>query len=114
MVAVAGDASSPKSHSYVVDELTPVELSVKVTPSFRQTSVSSTVKSAVRLHGTTSASTTTSADTGEVQPSALVTVKLYVPGARSVTVMAAVLPVTAPASIVHVPDGRTLRSTLPV
>jgi hypothetical protein len=56
---------------------------------------------------------------GETHPDALVTVKVYVPGARFETVVEVPVPVevTAPGFLVrvHVPEaGRPLRATLPV
>jgi len=60
------------------------------------------------------ASITTSADAVDVQPAALVTVKLYVPVARPVMVLVGVLPVMAPGLIVQLPAGRPLRTTDPV
>jgi hypothetical protein len=44
----------------------------------------------------------------------LVTVKLYVPGIRPVIVVDDVEPVRFPGLIVHDPEGRPLRTTLPV
>jgi hypothetical protein len=57
---------------------------------------------------------TTLADAVDVHPAALVTVKLYVPGARPLIVVVAVLPGIAPGLIVQLPAGRLLKSTLPI
>jgi hypothetical protein len=62
---------------------------------------------------------TTLADAGEVQPEALVTVKVYVPDGRPVTVVLAPVPeVVVPPGvlvIVQVPvEGKLLKITLPV
>src|SRR5215467_7354315 len=57
---------------------------------------------------------TTLADEGEIHPAALVTVKLYVPAARLLIVVVAVLPVIAPGLIVQLPAGRPLNTTDPV
>jgi len=62
---------------------------------------------------------TTLADDGDVQPAALVTVKVYVPVARPVTVVLVPLPsVVAPPGLrvnIHVPvDGNPVSTTLPV
>ena len=56
---------------------------------------------------------TTFAEAGEVQVP-LETVKLYVPDAKPVTVVVAVVPVIAPGIIVQLPDGKPLNTTLPV
>ena len=53
-------------------------------------------------------------DAADVQPAALVTVKLYVPSAKPVIVRVDVLPVILPGLIVQLPDGKPLRVTLPV
>jgi len=53
-------------------------------------------------------------DATEVQPSELVTVKVYEPAARPVTVVLAVEPVIEPGFIVHDPAGKPLNTTLPV
>ena len=50
----------------------------------------------------------------EVQPAALVTVKLYVPGARLLIVVDVVLPLMPPGLIVQLPAGNPLRTTEPV
>jgi hypothetical protein len=60
------------------------------------------------------ASMTTIPDAGEVHPKALVTVKLYVPVAKSDIVVVAPVPVIAPGLIVQLPAGNPLRTTLPV
>ena len=57
---------------------------------------------------------TTSADATEVQPAAFVTVKLYVPGVSPVIVLLPPEPFIAPGSIVQLPAGRPLSTTLPV
>ena len=57
----------------------------------------------------------TLADARDVQPDADVTVKLYEPGIRSVTVALVPVPVMAPGLIVQIPvGGRPLSMTLPV
>ena len=54
-------------------------------------------------------------DEDEVHPVLFVTVKLWVPWARSVIVVLVPVPVTVPGSIVHVPvDGSPFNTTLPV
>ena len=60
------------------------------------------------------ASMTTLADAGEVHPAALVTVKLYVPVAKSDIVVVAPVPAIAPGLIVQFPAGNPPRITLPV
>jgi hypothetical protein len=57
---------------------------------------------------------TTGADNPEVQEAALVTVKLYVPGASPETVVPGVLPGIAPGLIIQFPAGNPLKTTLPV
>ena len=57
---------------------------------------------------------TTFALDAEVQPAALLTVKLYVPVANPVIVVDVVLPVTLPGLIVQFPAGSPLKTTLPV
>jgi hypothetical protein len=56
----------------------------------------------------------TSSEEFEVHPETLVTVKLYVPGVKPVTVLLVPVPVIAPGLIVQVPEGKPLKSTLPV
>jgi hypothetical protein len=53
-------------------------------------------------------------DEAEVQPAALVTVKLYVPEERPVTVLLVPDPEMEPGLIVQLPDGNPERTTLPV
>ena len=50
----------------------------------------------------------------DVQPLALVTVKLYVPGFNPLMVVVEPEPETLPGLIVQVPDGKPLSATLPV
>lgn len=50
----------------------------------------------------------------EVHPNALVTVKLYVPATRFVTVLLAPVPAIAPGFIVQFPEGNPFKTTLPV
>ena len=57
---------------------------------------------------------TTSAVAVDVQPAALVTVKLYVPAARPVIVLVAPVPVMLPGLIVQLPAGRPFSITEPV
>ena len=57
---------------------------------------------------------TTSVDGDEVNPAAFVTVKLYVPVARSVTFVLVPVPVIAPGLIVQLPAGKPFNTTLPV
>jgi len=58
---------------------------------------------------------TTFAEAGDIQPAALVTVKLYVPVAKPVIVLLVPVPVIDPGLIVHVPEaGKPLSTTLPV
>ena len=58
---------------------------------------------------------TTLADANEVHPTALVTVKLYVPGASPDMVVLDPVPAIAPGLIVHIPvAGRPFNITLPV
>jgi len=60
-------------------------------------------------------SMTTSAEAFEIQPGALVTVKLYVPGFRFEIVTEVPVPEILPGLIVHVPDaGSPFRTTLPI
>jgi hypothetical protein len=54
------------------------------------------------------------ADAGEVHPTELVTVKLYVAAASPEIVVLVVLPVIPPGFIVQLPAGSPLRATLPV
>ena len=56
----------------------------------------------------------TSSDATEVQPSAFVTVKLYVPVASPEIVVSVVEPEMAPGLIVQLPEGNPLNSTVPV
>ena len=57
----------------------------------------------------------TSDDAFDTQPGSLVTLKVYVPGARLVMVVVVPVPAIAPGLIVHVPvAGRPLSITLPV
>jgi hypothetical protein len=56
----------------------------------------------------------TSAEAGEVQPTGLVTVKLYVPWARPVTVVVTVFPEIFPGLIVQFPAGNPFSTTDPV
>jgi hypothetical protein len=56
----------------------------------------------------------TLSEAGEVQPAALVTVKLYVFGARFEMVVEVVFPDIGPGLIVQLPAGRPLNTTLPV
>ena len=57
---------------------------------------------------------TTLADADEVQPVALVTVKLYVPEDKPDIVVLVVEPIIAPGLIDQLPAGSPLRTTLPV
>jgi hypothetical protein len=57
---------------------------------------------------------TTLAEPTDVQPVALVTVKLYVPGVNPLMVVLAPEPETLPGLIVQLPDGKPLSVTLPV
>jgi hypothetical protein len=57
---------------------------------------------------------TTFAVAVEIQPAALVTVKLYVPAASEDIVVLVPVPATAPGLIVQFPVGRPLKITLPV
>jgi hypothetical protein len=58
---------------------------------------------------------TTLADSADIHPASLVTLKLYMPGARFVIVVVAPVPAIAPGLIVHVPvAGRPFNTTLPV
>jgi len=57
---------------------------------------------------------TTLVEAVEVQPAALVTVKLYVAAGNPVTVKVAPVPEIAPGFIVQFPAGKPLRTTLPV
>ena len=50
----------------------------------------------------------------EVQPLALATVKLYVPGFKPLMVVVAPEPATLPGLIVQLPEGKALSTTLPV
>jgi hypothetical protein len=60
------------------------------------------------------ASITISAEATEVQPEALVTVKLYVPVMSPEIVVVAPVPVIFPGLIVHVPVGNPVSITVPV
>ena len=60
------------------------------------------------------ASIVTSIVWDEVHPEPFVTVKLYLPAINPDSVVPAVDPVTAPGLMVQLPDGRPLRTTLPV
>ena len=57
---------------------------------------------------------TISADANEIQPSALVTVKEYVPATRPDIVVLKPVPAIAPGLIIQLPAGKTLNTTLPV
>ena len=57
---------------------------------------------------------TTLADAREVQPSALVTVKEYVPATRPDIVVLKPVPAIAPGLMVQLPAGKPLNTTLPV
>jgi hypothetical protein len=57
---------------------------------------------------------TTFADNTEVHPTALVTVKLYVPATNPEIVVLTVLPAIAPGLMVQLPAGNPLSTTLPV
>lgn len=57
---------------------------------------------------------TTSADAEELHPEALVTVKVYVPGASPEMVFVKVFPAIEPGLMVQLPEGSPVRSTLPV
>ena len=57
---------------------------------------------------------TTLADAREAHPSALVTVKEYVPAARPDIVVLKPVPAIAPGLMVQFPDGKPLNITLPV
>jgi hypothetical protein len=54
------------------------------------------------------------AEATDVQPVALVTVKLYVPGLKPLMVVVAPEPETLPGLIIQLPDGKPLSATLPV
>jgi hypothetical protein len=57
----------------------------------------------------------TSADSSDIQPASLVTLKLYVPGTRFEIVTLLPVPVIDPGLIVHDPvEGRPFITTLPV
>ena len=57
----------------------------------------------------------TIADSTDIHPGSLVTLKVYVPGARLIMVVVVPVPAIAPGLMVHVPvAGRPLRTTLPV
>jgi hypothetical protein len=61
--------------------------------------------------------TVIAADDGEVQPVALVTVNVYVPGSRLEIVVLAPEPVVTPPGVlvsVHVPDGKPVTTSVPV
>lgn len=53
-------------------------------------------------------------DAGEVHPEELVTVNVFTPGEIPVTVLTTPVPVIAPGFMVHVPNGKFPKSTLPV
>ena len=57
---------------------------------------------------------TTFAEGREVQPTELVTVKLYVPAAREDKVELAVDPAMLPGFMVQLPEGKPLKTTVPV
>jgi hypothetical protein len=57
---------------------------------------------------------TTSADEGEVQPVALVTVNDLVPAVSPVTILVTPVPTIDPGLMVQFPKGKPLSSTLPV
>jgi len=57
---------------------------------------------------------TTLADANEIQPSALVTIKEYVPAARPDIVVLKPVPAIAPGLMVQFPAGKPLNTTLPV
>jgi hypothetical protein len=58
---------------------------------------------------------TTLADSTEIHPASLVTLKLYVPGLRFVRVVVVPVPAIDPGLIVHVPvAGRPFNTILPV
>ena len=58
---------------------------------------------------------TTLADSTDIHPGSLVTLKLYVPGLRFVRVVVAPVPAIAPGLIVQVPvAGRPFNTTFPV
>ncbi len=57
---------------------------------------------------------TTGAEAADVHPFELVTVNVYVPAARPVTVTVAVEPVILPGLTVQLPEGSPPRTTLPV
>jgi hypothetical protein len=57
----------------------------------------------------------TSADARDIHPAALVTSKLYVPGARFEIVTLVPVPAIEPGLMIHVPvEGRPFNTTLPV
>jgi hypothetical protein len=58
---------------------------------------------------------TTLADPTEIHPASLVTLKVYVPGARSLIVVIVPVPAIDPGLMVHVPaEGRPVNTTIPV
>ena len=58
---------------------------------------------------------TTVADANDIHPASLVTVKVWLPGARFAIVVVVPVPVTPPGLIVQTPvEGRPLNATLPV
>ena len=56
----------------------------------------------------------TFSETGDVHPSALVTVNPYEPGASPVTLALAPDPSIAPGLMIHFPEGNPFNATLPV
>lgn len=54
------------------------------------------------------------AEATEVHPTEFVTVKLYVPATRLVTVLLVPVPAMAPGLIVQFPEGKPFNTTLPV
>ena len=57
---------------------------------------------------------TTSADAGEAQPDALVTVYKYIPGNKPDIVVSALIPAIVPGLRIQPPAGKPLNVTLPV
>jgi hypothetical protein len=57
---------------------------------------------------------TTLDEAAEVHPEEFVTVKVYVPDAKPVTVLLAPMPEIAPGLTVQVPEGKPFNTTLPV
>ena len=60
------------------------------------------------------ATITTLAVGNEIQPTELVTVKLYIPADKLVMVLLAPVPAIAPGLIIQFPAGKPLNTTLPV